>query len=79
MSQEKGNYLSYQLRLKRANEQGESVWRVSLQNARTHESKNFAGLDDLFVFLWQQIGVSKEAEDITGDNSSESNELNHTE
>lgn len=63
MANEKPVYLSYLLRLWRADSQEsgknstDSVWRASLENPLTHEHQGFAGLDDLFEFLRAQTGL----------------------
>ena len=57
-TKEQPNYLAYQLRLWRTHSGERAIWRVSLKNARTCESKGFASLDDLFDFLRQQTSVS---------------------
>jgi hypothetical protein len=47
-------YRSYLLRLWAADEQGQRVWRASLQNARTGEQLCFSTLERLFTFLQDQ-------------------------
>lgn len=47
-------YHSYLLRLWAAEEQGQLVWRASLQNARTGEQLSFSTLERLFLFLQDQ-------------------------
>jgi hypothetical protein len=70
MTKQQPDYLSYALHLWRPSDEEKGVWRASLQSARTRERRNFASLDDLFVFLWEQTGVYKK----TGDNLSKGNE-----
>jgi len=62
MTKERPDYLSYALRLWRPSDEERGVWRASLQSARTHERKNFVSLDEMFEFLWEQIGVLPEAD-----------------
>ena len=47
-------YLSYLVRLWPTRNEGEDVWRASLENPRTRERRGFASLDELFAFLRQQ-------------------------
>jgi Ser-tRNA(Ala) deacylase AlaX len=58
MSKEQPNYISYLLRMWRANGEGKEVWRASLENPHTGERIGFASLDKLFAFLLQQAGVA---------------------
>ena len=58
------DYIVFILRLYRVRGQPENqpsptekVWRVSLDNPRTHERQGFASLDGLFDFLREQIDV----------------------
>lgn len=66
------DYLSFLMRLWRVPEGGESQcpeeasWRVSLESVQTGVTQNFANLEDLFVFLREQMGHTpevREAED----------------
>jgi hypothetical protein len=47
-------YHSYLLRLWSADEQGQKVWRASLENPHTGEHLGFANLERLFAFLQDQ-------------------------
>jgi hypothetical protein len=69
MTKPQPDYLSYLLRLWRANGDDESlpgaerpVWRASLECALTGKKQAFASLDDLFAFLRRQTGVTSEVE-----------------
>jgi len=56
-------YISYMLRMWRdSDDEGaasskEPPWRASLQSPRTGEVVGFANLDDLFEFLYRQVGL----------------------
>jgi hypothetical protein len=56
------NYLSYLLRLYRVGDDGDPVWRMSLESALTGGRDGFASLDDLLGFLRQQMGMLTEAD-----------------
>ena len=56
---------SYLLRLWPTGSDGQQVWRASLENVRTGERMGFANLEQLFVFLMQQIEHDREAPDAT--------------
>ena len=56
VSSEQRGYMSYLLRLWQIRSGGELVWRASLECPHTGERVSFASLDDLFGFLWRQIG-----------------------
>jgi hypothetical protein len=47
-------YLSYLLRLWQTNDQGQPVWRASLESPGSRERLGFASLDELFKFLETQ-------------------------
>lgn len=47
-------YHSYLLRLWLAHDQGQPVWRASLENPRTGDRLGFASLERLFAFLQDQ-------------------------
>ena len=51
MAQERPDYLSYLLRMWRAREGGEDVWRASLHSPQTGEQMSFCTLEELSVFL----------------------------
>ena len=65
------DYLSYLLRLWRVSGDEESrgrplqkaTWRVSLEDPHTCERQGFAGLDELFEFLRNQIGANRDRVD----------------
>lgn len=63
MAKGRPGYLSYLLRLWRVSGDGEphdmgskTIWRASLESARTGEQRGFASLDQLFGFLREQTG-----------------------
>ena len=49
------------LRLYRADDKVEPVWRLSLENPLTQERMGFASLADLFTFLQHQLGMVPDA------------------
>jgi hypothetical protein len=61
------DYLSYLLRLWRANDGKQHVWRASLENSLTSERQGFASLDELFEFLRQQTGTVFSKERVKGE------------
>lgn len=63
MSKEQSGYISYLLRVWRAQGEGKTVWRASLESPHTGEQKGFASLNKLFAFLRQQTGVVSDLED----------------
>lgn len=57
MIQKQPDYRSYLMRLWRAGgEAASSPWRASLEDPHTGERFGFAGLEELFDFLREQIG-----------------------
>jgi hypothetical protein len=61
------DYLSYLLRLWRVSGDEayrpslqKATWRVSLEDPHTHKRHGFAGLDELFEFLRNQIGANRD-------------------
>lgn len=56
---EQPDYMSFMLRLYRANDDGKPVWRMSLEPSLTGERRGFASLDDLVEFLRQQMGATQ--------------------
>ena len=62
MGKKQPNYISYLLRVWRANGNGEIAWRASLESPHTGERTGFANLDELFVFLRQQIDEGQNLE-----------------
>jgi hypothetical protein len=63
MGKEQPHYISYLLRVWRANGNGEVAWRASLESPHTGERIGFANLNELFIFLQQQTdeGLNWEA------------------
>ena len=57
-------YWSCLLRLWRVSEKGESIWRASLQNARTGERMGFASLEALYDYLRAEIGLEETGQGI---------------
>jgi len=55
-------YLSYLLRLWQTDDQGQAVWRASLEYPGTRERQGFADLDELFEFLQTQT-LSRDEQD----------------
>jgi hypothetical protein len=55
MTQENEHYHSFLLRLWRAGNDGEPVWRASLESPLTGERVGFAELGELFAYLEAQI------------------------
>ncbi|MCP4422166.1 MAG: hypothetical protein GY805_36605 [Chloroflexi bacterium] len=47
-------YVSYLLRMWQVQENGDWVWRASLENSQTSQLDFFANLDDCFAFLHEQ-------------------------
>ncbi|TFG72893.1 MAG: hypothetical protein E4H27_01760 [Anaerolineales bacterium] len=56
------HYNSYLLRVWRAREIRDT-WRVSLENAQTHQLRGFASLEEVFEFLSHEVGDRCESED----------------
>ena len=48
-------YLAYLLRLWQAQQNGNVIWRASLEDTRTSEKRGFASLEVLMDFLKEQI------------------------
>ena len=55
MTEEERRYQSYMLRLWQTSNDGEQIWRASLESPGTGERRGFAGLKDLFNYLEAQI------------------------
>ena len=55
MSAHPKRYLAYLLRLWQADQNGNPVWRASLEDPRTGERRGFASLQSLIDFLNEQI------------------------
>lgn len=54
MTTQEPRYLAYMLRLWQVRDKEETVWRTSLEDARTGERHGFASLEMLFSFLREQ-------------------------
>jgi hypothetical protein len=54
MTQEPPAYRSYLLRLWRAEQDGQPLWRASVESAQTGERRTFADLAALWAFLAEQ-------------------------
>ena len=67
-SQERGDYLSYLLRIWRENDGEVPVWRASLRSSQTGEKVGFGTLEELFEFLRHKAGaIPDSAEGRDGD------------
>jgi hypothetical protein len=55
LSGEKRGYKSYLLRLWETSENGQRVWRASLEPPGSRQRQGFASLEALFAFLEEQI------------------------
>jgi hypothetical protein len=55
MTEEREYFCSFLLRLWRAGNDGESVWRASLESPHTGEHLGFANLGELFAYLEARI------------------------
>jgi hypothetical protein len=68
MDKDQSAYLSYLLRLWRADDDGEAPgadkaeWRASLESAHTGEKRSFAALGELFEFLQDQTDGCRASE-----------------
>jgi hypothetical protein len=60
-SQERGDYLSYLLRLWRESDGEVPVWRASLRSSRTGEKVGFASLEELFEYLRDRVSADPDA------------------
>ena len=60
-SGEERDYLSYLVRLWRVADGEKTVWRGSLECALSGKTYNFASLDRLLGFLWEQTGHAPQA------------------
>jgi hypothetical protein len=61
-------YRSYLLRLWQVSTAEPSSWRMSLEDVRTHERRNFASLEQLFAFLIEETGAPPVRDDAAPDN-----------
>jgi hypothetical protein len=57
-SREPGDYRSYLLRLWRAGDRENPVWRAWLKSARTGEQVGFGSLEELFEFLRRETELA---------------------
>jgi hypothetical protein len=53
-------YLSYLLRLRRVQEEGQDVWRASLQDPGSGKRVSFRTLEELFGFLRREMGTARD-------------------
>ncbi len=49
--------LTYLIRLWQVNSEGQTVWRVSLEDAHSGEKRAFGDLSGLFAFLREKLGL----------------------
>ena len=63
MAEKRADYLSYLLRMWRAQEEGREVWRASLQHVESGERVSFRSLDELFAFLRRQASTMPDVEE----------------
>lgn len=59
-SREQPDYQSYLLRLWRAREAGNPVWRASLKSTHTGKQVGFANVESLLAFLEGQIAIAEQ-------------------
>jgi hypothetical protein len=60
-------HLAYLLRLWRAEEGTQPIWRASLQDVRTGKRLGFAGLDEAVAYLRQQFAPPPRPKDLDRD------------
>jgi hypothetical protein len=60
-SQERGDYLSYLLRLWRESDGEVQAWRASPRSSHTGEMAGFGSLEELFGFLRGQTDIAQQA------------------
>ncbi len=58
MTTQEPRYFAYMLRLWRARDHDEMVWRASVEDAHTGERRGFASLEMLFEFLREQTQIA---------------------
>jgi hypothetical protein len=68
MGAEQPGYRSYLLRLWQVSTADPSSWRMSLEEVRTHQRRNFASLEQLFAFLIEETSDAPDSDDIALDN-----------
>jgi hypothetical protein len=69
MTTEQPGYLAYLLRLWRVNDDGQPVWRASLESPHTGERHGFANLEMLFAFLEEKTEELAQGEELAKDNT----------
>ena len=60
-------YRSYLLRLWRVGTGEPPSWRASLEDARTHQRRNFASLEQLYTFLIDETDGAPKSDDAVSD------------
>ena len=63
MNDQKNSYLAYLLRLWQVESKDGIAWRATLQSPHTGEHKGFDSLEELFVFLQEQTGITSDLKD----------------
>lgn len=56
MDEEQCDYASYLLRLWKVQQDGQTIWRVSLERTQDGQRLNFPSLEALIAFLQDQFG-----------------------
>jgi hypothetical protein len=69
MVSEQSGYRSYLLRLWRIGTADPPSWRASLEDARTHQRRNFASLEQLYAFLMDETDGAPDSDDAVSDNA----------
>ena len=62
MTQEQRSYIAYLVRLWQVDDVTSPVWRASIEDPHSGERRGFASLDDLWLFLKQQMDHTKSSE-----------------
>jgi hypothetical protein len=62
-------YRSYLLRLWRIGTAAPPSWRASLEDARTHQRRNFASLEQLYAFLIDETDGTPDSDDAVSDDA----------
>ncbi|MAT96541.1 MAG: hypothetical protein CL608_05305 [Anaerolineaceae bacterium] len=62
MAKDEATYRSYLLRLWQVEQNGNFSWRCSLEEARTGQRQNFASLQALLNFLWDETSEQPAAQ-----------------
>ena len=71
MLSEQPGYRSYLLRLWRIGTGEPPSWRASLEDARTHQRRNFASLEQLYTFLIDETDGAPESDDAVSEANKE--------